>query len=282
KVNGVTVTAMVDSREHLELLESHAAGKNVNLHVLVELDVSDWFLGQKVGAMRSPLNKPEHVVEVAKMVDEYPHLSFRGIMGYEGQCASIDDKSAFMRWIKKRSRRLVNELRQATVDALVDAGLKPEVVDGGGSGCHQDTAAEECVTEVAIGSLLFKPHIFDGFKSLEDFQPSMYFALQVVRQPQDDVVTAFSGGYISSGVQARPIPWFPKGLKAIPREGFGEVQTPFKHDPKQVKIGVGDHVLCRFGKAGEPLEHFNEVNVYEGGNFVEKLKTYRGEGKKFH
>jgi D-serine deaminase-like pyridoxal phosphate-dependent protein len=281
-IEGVDISAMVDSTYHLDMLEKAASKYNVSLSILIEVDVADKLFGTNVGVYRSPLRKPEKVVRIAKEIGSRKHLKYRGIMGYEAQNASIGDTSVFMRWIKKRSRKNVNQWRQNVVDSLIKEGLEPEVVNGGGSGCFEETAAEPSITEIGIGSLLFKSHIFDDINSLNEFIPSLFFVLQVGRKPKTNIVTAFSGGYVSSGaVRSLPISIKPETLKTIKNEEFGEVQTPFKYNPKKISIELGDPIFCRFGKAGEPLEHFNEVNIYSDGMIIDHFPTYRGMGKRF-
>lgn len=280
-IEGVEVTVMIDSVFHLDLLEDAATKKNVKLKILIDVNVADNFFGKNVGVYRSPLRDPKDVLIMAREIEKRPHLKYRGIMGYEAQNASLGDTGAFIRWIKKRSRKHVNMWRQNVVDALSAEGFKPEVVNGGGSGCYQETAAEPSITEIGIGSLLFKSHIFDPIDSLRDFEPSLFFILQIVRKPRNNIVTAFSGGYVSSGLRALPIPVVPENLTTSKDENFGEVQTPFFFDPKKISLELGDPILCRFGKAGEPLEHFNEVNIYRDGKIVDKYLTYRGFGQRF-
>ena len=179
-IEGVVITVMVDSVSHLNLLEETASKYNVTLKIIIEADVADKFFRTNVGVYRSPLRKPEDVVNIAREIDKRHHLQYRGIMGYEAQNASIGDTSVFMRWIKKRSRKHVNQWRQEIIDSLKREGYEPEIVNGGGSGCFQETAAESSITEIGIGSLLFKSHIFDAINSLDEFIPSLFFVLQVV------------------------------------------------------------------------------------------------------
>ncbi|MFW9877651.1 MAG: alanine racemase [Candidatus Thorarchaeota archaeon] len=281
-IEGVEISVMVDSIYHLDLLEETAKQYNVSLKILIEVDVADKLFGINVGVLRSPLRKPEEIVKIAHEINKRKHLQYRGIMGYEAQNASIGDTSFFMRWIKKRSRNHVNHWRQNIIDALNKEGFESEVINGGGSGCFEETAAEPSITEIGIGSLLFKSHIFDEIYSLNDFLPSLFFVLQVVRKPRKSIVTAFSGGYISSGaVRAMPLPVKPENLKTIKNEEFGEVQTPFKFNSKKYTINMGDPIFCRFGKAGEPLEHFNHINIYSDGALIDNFLTYRGMGNRF-
>ncbi len=282
KVDGVRISVMVDDTKQIDLLDDIASKNNVELDILIEIDVADKLLGRNVGVLRSPIREPEVVVSLAGLVSKKAQLHFRGIMGYEAQNASIGDDKMLFRYAKKRSRKKVNMWRQNVVDALNNAGFQPEVVNGGGSGCYQETAIEPSITEIGIGSLLFKSHIFDTINSLNEFLPSLFFVLQIVRKPRINIITAFSGGYVSSGsVRALPISFIPKNLKTSKDEGFGEVQTPFIFDPNKIELNLGDPILCRFGKAGEPLEHFNEVMVYSKGELIDSYKTYRGHGKRF-
>ena len=282
KIDGVRITVMVDDPKQINLLDEIAAKNNIEFDTLIEIDVADKLFGRNVGVYRSPIREPEAAVKLAQIISKANSLHFRGIMGYEAQNASIGDDKALFRLAKKRSRKHVNLWRQNVVDALSNAGFQPEVVNGGGSGCYQETATERSITEIGIGSLLFKSHIFDTINSLNEYLPSLFFVLQIVRKPQKNIATAFSGGYVSSGsVRALPISVIPKNLKISKDEGFGEVQTPFIFDPKEIELNLGDPIFCRFGKAGEPLEHFNEILIYSKGEIIDTYKTYRGYGKKF-
>jgi len=282
KIDDVRISVMVDDTKQIDLLDELAVRNSVEFDILIEIDVADKLFGRNVGVLRSPIREPEVVVSLARFINKKSQLHFLGIMGYEAQNASIGDDKMLFRYAKRRSRKKVNIWRQNTVDALITAGFQPEVVNGGGSGCFQETATEPSITEIGIGSLLFKSHIFDSINSLNEFLPSMFFVLQIVRKPRINIATAFSGGYVSSGsVRALPMSVIPKNLKISKDEGFGEVQTPFIFDPKQLELNLGDPVFCRFGKAGEPLEHFNEVLIYSKGELIDRYKTYRGHGKRF-
>ena len=277
----IKVSVMADSKEHLEILEKAAKQSDVEFSIILEMDVADSLLGMNIGVYRSPLRTPKEIVELAREVENYPHLTYKGIMGYEAQNASLGDDKWLYRVIKKRSRTKVNKWRQEIVDSLTSAGLTPEIVNGGGSGSFQETASEPSITEIGIGSLLFKSYIFDAINTLKDFIPALFFVLQVVRKPKKNIVTAFSGGYVSSGVRAPPIPVKPENLKTIKNEGFGEVQTPFVFNPNKIDLTLGDPIFCRFGKAGEPLERFNEVHIYSEGTLIDTYPTYRGLGYRF-
>ncbi|MBN2154473.1 MAG: alanine racemase [Candidatus Lokiarchaeota archaeon] len=272
------VHVMVDSPAHLYLLEKSAAKHHVKLGIIVDYDASVNFMGQLAGVMRSPLRLPKEVVSLALQCNEFTHLEFRGIMGYEGQEAGIGDFSVIYSLMKQKSRRENVARRSAIVKALKEAGLEPEIVNGGGSGCFQDTADEDPVTEVTIGSGLFKSYIFDPIESMDNFKPSLFMALRIVRFPKNGVATCFSGGYVSSAINKSPKVVLPEGCKETPREGFGEVQTPILYNPNEVFFNLGDIIICRLAKAGEPMERFNEVAIISKGKIVDHYPTNRGCG----
>ncbi len=113
--------------------------------------------------------------------------------------------------------------------------------------------------------------------------PAAAFALPVVRRPTPELATLLGGGWIASGPAAEdrlPLPVHPPGLRFLPREGAGEVQSPVTgaaaHD-----LAVGDRVWLRHTKAGELSEHVDAFALVEDGDVLDELPTYRGEGKTF-
>jgi D-serine deaminase-like pyridoxal phosphate-dependent protein len=161
-----------------------------------------------------------------------------------------------------------------------------EFVNGGGTGSIETTSADPSVTEVAAGSGLFGPHLFDGYVQFSP-APAAAFSLSVVRRPTPGVATLLGGGWIASGPTApdrQPLLVWPEGLTTLPREASGEVQTPVTGDAAR-RLSIGDRVWLRHTKAGELSEHLNAFALVamgdNGGELVGELPTYRGEGKAF-
>jgi D-serine deaminase-like pyridoxal phosphate-dependent protein len=97
------------------------------------------------------------------------------------------------------------------------------------------------------------------------------------------VATSLNSGYLASGSGDRsrlPAPWLPAGLRLDPEEGAGEVQTPLLGEPA-AELAIGDRVYFRHAKAGELCEHFGALHLVEGGEIVDEVPTYRGEGRAF-
>jgi len=215
-------------------------------------------------------------------------------MGYEAQVAGLTDMNPytnllnyFKRIFKVVSVRDIVKRRKEVSDYFRDHNLPLEFFNGGGSGSISTTSIDSSVTEVTVGSGLLQSKLFDYYQSNLNMC-SFCFALRVTRISDEGFVTCQSGGFIGSGeigLDKEPIPFFlPKGIETIKGEGFGEVQTPLKITIPNTNIKIGDLIFVRPAKAGEIAEHFEEyVCIRNKGmkqNF--KVRTYRGEGKKFY
>jgi D-serine deaminase-like pyridoxal phosphate-dependent protein len=286
-----TVTVMVDSAAQLDLIDAVVpAGKRAAaVRVCIDLDAS-WrpARGVHIGVRRSPVHSARQAGELAAAIAARPGFKLVGVMSYEAQIAGLGDappgrpvRGALIRAIQSRS---FPELlaRRAAVVAEVRRHAELEFVNGGGTGSVAATAGDPAVTEVAAGSGLFGPWLFDGYRRWRP-QPAAFFALCVVRRPNAQTATTLGGGWIASGETSptrQPLPWLPEGLRLIGTEGAGEVQTPLV-GPGAAGLRVGDRVYFRHSKAGELCEHVNEVHLVSGDTIVDVVPTYRGEGKVF-
>jgi D-serine deaminase-like pyridoxal phosphate-dependent protein len=291
------VAVMVDSVEQLELIEgARDASASARVRVCIDADAGWHALGGrlKLGVKRSPLHTPEQVGAFAKQIVSRPGLELVGIMAYEAQIAGVGDRPPGQplraRAIRAMQARSARELavRRAAIVASVQAELAEagapalQFVNGGGTGSLQGTTAEECVTELAAGSGLYAPTLFDAYRAFSP-RPAAMFALPVVRRPGRRVVTALGGGYHASGPagDARlPRPYLPEGLTLDRQEGAGEVQTPLLGRGTE-RLRVGSRVYFRHAKAGELCERFATLHLLEGDRIVDEAPTYRGEGQCF-
>lgn len=279
------VTIMVDDVAHLDVVDSVRSSSAVPVRVALEVDAGLRVRGQHVGPKRSPLHEADRVVRLAREVLERPGFRLVGVMTYEGQVAGVPDavptqraRSAVVRGLKTASVTQLSKRRQAVADALrplVDLKLW----NGGGSGSIETTVADPVVTEVAAGSGLLVPTLFDHYRSF-DPRPAAFFGVPVVRRPSADVATVHGGGFVASGAAGPdrlPTPWAPAGLRLTGLEGAGEVQTPLT-GPTAGHLAIGDLVWFRHAKSGELFEHTDRVHLLSGERFVEEVPTYRGHG----
>ena len=286
---------MIDSVGHLDLVDlaAPAARRAAPLRVALELDAAFTAPGLgRLGVWRSPVSTAEQAEALAREVVARPGYALVGMMAYESQIAGVGDrpgrgtlKGAVMGRVIERMQRAsaaeLAERRGAAVQAV--RRVAPlEFVNGGGTGSLESTSHDPSVTEIAAGSGLFGGHLFDTYSRFRP-APAAAFALSVVRKPTPDMATLLGGGWIASGPPGPdrlPEVVWPRHTRMQAREMAGEVQTPLS-GRGAAALGVGDRVWLRHTKSGELSEHVNEFHVVQGGEVVDVVPSYRGEGKAF-
>ncbi len=285
------ITVTIDSADHLDFIDAVLGDGHPQIRVCLELDVS-WLPlahGPRVGTLRSPLRTPAQAARLAATILARPGFALAGVMGYEGQIAGLGDappgqpvRAALLRLIQARSAAELRERRAEAVRQI--RALTPlEFVNGGGTGSLESTSGDTSVTELAAGSGLVGPTLFDAYSKLRP-RPALLYALPVVRWPEPAVATLFSGGYVASGTATPdrlPSPFRPPGLRLTRTEGAGEVQTPVRGAAAD-RLRVGDRVWLRHAKGGELAERLTEYHLVEPDRVdTVTVPTYRGEGQCF-
>jgi D-serine deaminase-like pyridoxal phosphate-dependent protein len=293
------ITITIDSAAHLDFLDEVLGAGHPDIRVCLELDVSwrplRYTSALTIGTLRSPLHEPAQAALFAEAVIKRPGFTLVGVLAYEGQIAGLGDsppgqplRAGLLRMIQPRS---VKELtaRRAEAVRLIRALTGLEFVNGGGTGSLESTVADKSVTEVAAGSGLVGPTLFDAYRKFRP-RPALLYALPVVRRPGRNTATLYSGGYVASGPgtpDRLPSPYRPKGLRLTRTEGAGEVQTPVRGRAAS-RLRPGDRVWMRHAKAGELAERFTEYQLAGGDETGDSRRagdrsapTYRGEGQCF-
>lgn len=282
------ITLMVDDVAQLDLVRDAARSDLLKPRVCIDVDASLRVGPLHIGVRRSPLRDPEQVAQFARQARS---RGFRvvGLMFYEAQIAGVPDANVAVELMKSLSSREIGARRTAVVDAVTAAIGPLEIVNSGGTGSIDFSAADPAVTEVTAGSGLFAPTLFDRYRAFSA-EPSLFFALPVVRKPTPRIATAFGGGYIASGPASwsrspRPVGWSRRaagvvasGLKLLRNEGAGEVQTPVSGAEE---VRIGDRIWFRHAKAGELCERFDTLTLVHSDGSVDAVPTYRGEGMAF-
>lgn len=282
------IALMIDDVAHLDLVDSLRASTAVPVRVAIDVDAGLVVGGRHVGPKRSPLYEPRDVAALARTVLDRPGFRLVGVMTYEGQVAGVPDavphqwaRSLVVRRLKDASVAQLRARRAAVADALRDVAAL-EFWNAGESGSLDSSAADPVVTEVAAGSGLLVPALFDHYQAF-DPRPASFYGLPVTRRPSSDIATVHGGGLVASGQSGRdrlPVPWAPAGLHLTGLEGAGEVQTPLTGHPAAL-LRVGDLVWFRHAKSGEPFEHTRTVHLLSGERIVDSVPTYRGHGLAF-
>jgi len=287
RAKGADITLMVDDSTQVNAIQGIAQQEGVVMPVCMDEDMSMYLPGLNFGVYRSPVRTVEAALALYQAIAACSNVRLTGVMGYEAQVAGVPDKvpgqgtkNRLIHYLKKRSIKQLHQRRQAIVAALKQAGAELTLVNGGGTGSLESTIEDTSVTEVAAGSGLYSPALFDNYQAFRH-QAALLFVLEVCRQPSPKVVTCLGGGYVASGAAGKdklPVPVWPEGLELIDNEGAGEVQTPLTGEKLP---SVGEQVFFRHAKAGELLERFNQVLLVRGDTCIGNAQTYRGLGWQF-
>jgi len=287
------ITVTIDSAAHLDFIDATIGAGHPQIRVCLDLDMSWRPLPRgpvvQIGTWRSPLRSPAEAALFAETVLKRPGFALVGVLGYEGQIAGLGDappgrpvRAAIVQAMQARSSAELNE-RRTEVVRRIRAIAPLEFVNGGGTGSLESTSADKSVTELAAGSGLVGPTLFDAYAKFHP-QPALLYALPVVRRPKAGVATLFSGGYVASGTgtpDRLPSPFWPAGLRLTKTEGAGEVQTPVLGTAAD-GLQIGDRVWMRHAKGGELAERITSYQLISPGEpDAVSVPTYRGDGQCF-
>ena len=286
--NGTTLYFMIDCFEQADLVNQLAKNLKVTAKLCLDLDMSVQLPGLYFGVYRSPIRSAKDALKLYKRLANLKQVQLCALMGYEAQIAGLGDQlpgksleNPVVKRLKARAIPIIAKRREETVMALKNAGVSFDLVNGGGTGSIETTIAEEVISEVAVGSGFYAPHLFDYYSHFQH-QPAAGFALEIVRKPTKHRYTCAGGGYVASGSSdpvRLPIPHLPGNLALEKNEGVGEVQTPLQYKGKD--LDIGSPVFFRHCKAGEICERFNALQLIRGDKIIDSVKTYRGFGQCF-
>ena len=282
------ITVVIDDPQHLDLIASSVEPGSHPVRVCLDIDASLRVGPLHLGVRRSPVHSVEQAVTAARVIARSAAVRLVGLMFYDAQLAGVPDSSPAVAAMKRRSTVELRSRRSRIVEE-VGRQVPLELVNGGGTGSLDIVARDPGLTELAAGSGLFGPTLFDGYRSFTP-RAALGYALPVMRRPAPGIRTLFGGGYVASGPAGRsrvPTPVLPAGLSLVGTEGVGEVQTPVSGAAAD-GLDIGDRVWWRHAKAGEACERFAVLHLVEGDDVgrqdaptVTTAPTYRGEGQCF-
>ena len=138
---GSRITVCVDDVANVADLSAAAQNHDTMLECLVEIDC---------GAGRCGVRTIATAIEIAEAIDAAPALRFSGIQAYQGAMQHLEN-------YRDRSARLDDAITvvKDVVEALHAAGLKPEIVSGGGTGSYRFETNSGVYNELQCGSYAF-------------------------------------------------------------------------------------------------------------------------------
>jgi D-serine deaminase-like pyridoxal phosphate-dependent protein len=245
---------MVDSTEHLDLIEEAAGSFVAPIRVAIDIDLSWRALGGliRLGDQRSTIRTADQAVALAQEIGRRQRVRLVGAMAYERQIAGIGDNvpgkgfsNLVTRAKQSASARELSERREEIVAALSEVA-ELEFVNGGGTGSIEATAGQWPVTEIAAGSGFPAPVRSDHYRAFRP-RPAAMFVLPVAQRPDAVAVE--------------------EAVRALPG--------------RRADLGVGDNVYFRDLRAGALCERFNHLYLVTGTTIRNEVPTYRGERKAF-
>ena len=286
------ITITIDSAAHLDFIDATLGDGHPEIRVCLELDVSWRPLSRgpvlQIGTWRSPLRSPAQAALFAEAILARPGFVLVGVMGYEGQIAGLGDappghpaRAAVVRFIQARSVPELRERRAETV-RRIRALTALEFVNGGGTGSLESTATDKSVTELAAGSGLVGPTLFDAYRKFRP-KPALMYALPVVRRPgarhRDPVQRRLPGvGNRDAGPAAAPVP--PRGAAPDPhRGGRGGPDAGGRRGGGPAPARRPGLAAARQGRRTRRAPH--RVPPDRPGPEGTAVPTYRGEGQCF-
>ncbi|WP_051139449.1 alanine racemase [Gordonia hirsuta] len=289
------VTLLIDDPAQLDLIDAVAGpDRRRRLRVAMDLDASLRGLGGRLhlGVRRSPVHDLSQVRSLARTITERDGFELVGVMSYEAQVAGVGNgvpgKTMMNTAVRAMQAVSMTELRHRRSRAIAAIGEYADLafVNAGGTGSLEATAKDPAITDIAVGSGLLGGHLFDTYRHFRP-APALAFGLDVVRRPGPGYVTCLGGGWIASGPPGPdrlPKPVWPTGLRYVPTEAAGEVQTPLHGEVTDLQIG--SRVWFRHTKSGEVCERADAVALIARADdgsteVVDVVPTYRGEGRCF-
>jgi D-serine deaminase-like pyridoxal phosphate-dependent protein len=137
----VDVTVAVDDPDNALRLAAAAAGMDISLGVIVDIDP---------GSHRTGVATAEAAVELARVIRAAPSLRYAGVQFYCGPEQHIQTFAERRAAIVKSGEHL-----RVVIDRLSRDGAAPAIVTGGGTGTHQIDAELGLFTELQVGSYVF-------------------------------------------------------------------------------------------------------------------------------
>lgn len=184
------LAALANSAEGLMAVVDHpavatriAATLETNLDVIIDIDP---------GIARTGVASPEAAVALAEAIAALPKLHYRGVQYYCGSQQHIESFAERRAVIEERTAYL-----QSVIAALTEAGHKPEIVTGSGTGTHRIDLDLGVFTELQAGSYVFMDKQYGDCDLTGDgsipFETSLGVDTRVVSANHSGLVTIDAG-----------------------------------------------------------------------------------------
>ncbi len=200
---------LVDSPQRLAQYRQLAEELGQSLRINLELDI---------GLHRGGVQDRDQLVQMLRLIEQSPWLSFAGFMGYEAHITQAPGRAEWLRdQAMARYRAFVEQAERTLGRSIRDLTLNT-----GGSTTYplyRDQHQRFVANELAVGSALVKPTDFD-LATLRDHRPAAFIATPVLKVSDRPAIPGAPGlGRVMSW-------WNPNRAKAVFIYGGNWPATP--------------------------------------------------------
>jgi D-serine deaminase-like pyridoxal phosphate-dependent protein len=249
----------VDSRDNVKMLSEAASGGGIRLRVLVEVDV---------GMHRCGVAPGEPALELARLVNASPGLSFEGLQGYEGHSVDLRDETERTERTRAALRLLVETRRH-----LERAGLPVSIVSGGGTGTYTITGDHEGVDEVQAGSYAAMDWYYQDIRP--EFRQAQTILTTVISRPASNLAIIDVG---RKGVGGEWGPPRIKNMRGAEVVKFGSEEHLSLELPEDELVCVGDQIEIIPSHGCTTCNLYREYIVHRAGTVID-VWPIEGSGK---
>jgi len=219
----------VDGPANIEPLQAAAKRQDTTVHAVLEVDV---------GLGRTGVEPGEPAVEMARLINEQPDLTYDGIMAYEAHVKrSADSESEY-----EQHCEAVMEEVAVTVDSIEDASIGVREVKVGGTATSPYSSSHSVVTEINPGQ-----YVFNDVSEIEsrpwavgtDDCALTVLSTAISTQVTDRTIVDAGSKTISMDTDRLPVP---KNRENLVYESYSEEHGHLDTSEVETPIEVGDHV----------------------------------------
>ena len=187
-----------DSQQNARDLSRAAAAQGVNVGVVIE---------QETGLVRCGVQEAEAGVALARLIDQLPGLSFKGIMSHQMMAQPSSDREDRV----TEAHRLIQPVLDLR-EAVLAAGLPVEIISTGETWSYDVAGAMPEVTEVQGGSYLVME---TGYEYMPDFHFAGKVLTTIISAPKPGVAVGDAGAKAVGGLKGLPRVEGKPGVEAV-------------------------------------------------------------------
>jgi 3-hydroxy-D-aspartate aldolase len=252
------LSAVVDHPANVAALAA-AASADKPLTVIIDIDP---------GIKRTGVASADKAVELVQAISAAPSLRYAGVQFYCGREQHIEDFAERRTAIRNRTDYLLG-----VIDALTQAGHKPEIVTGSGTGTHRIDVELGVFTELQVGSYVFMD---DQYRACDlagegadqpPYESSLFVDARVVSASAHGLVTVDAGfkAFATEGHPPTAGEGAPEGTKFV---FMGDEHGALIASGIEDKLAIGDRVVLGVPHCDPTADLYDSYHVVQGDTLV--------------